>query len=835
MNNVRFDFRLCVTHRNCWPLMCCCLLLLSFAARAEGMPQATLPVPDLYWQFDASGQANFSITDAYDASVDIQTKGGMLLTEGVRETPAFLFDGVGAAFHVAGNLMSTNQDLSIAAWVRPELLAPDGWHSVVEIAGEKRSGSHAAPQAGIAITRLFDGKIALFHNHTRYLWPLPYNPGRWMHLAAVFMASGEVKLYVNALPQGEPSATAYQMPAAMESTAFIGRSVAVSTNESAQAQYFRGAIDHFFVYTRRIPEDFVEILYGIARPPAFTDHFTAPGFPQPYWDMRPATGFGVHSGVLHATGFHGPNHLGATSPFPDKEFSLWHRYNDLRYRKDIPEDEQQLDLTLRQSLCGSMQIALRITPHAVSFIHASKDREKVLAVSATPDFEPNTWYNTRVRIVGKECAVWLRDAEGHWGDAFLTHTLEVADFSTASFTLTIHPGADYQIDNFHVRPFQGNILENIDALDTVQLHTSANRENSGTIIPQGGLYPPDETVHLWIETAPGFFFNRWDEENNSDFYNILGSQTRLSLDGDKSVTALMRKSYNLPDAIYGQTHYDSNYAPHGYTNLDFSGLVSKYEDASGFVHRFMPAKVVLQVKDFPADDPLRSLHLSEIEQVIDDDGQPIYYPYPVGATVHIQAYPLGNMMGFPNILMGWETEPGTAINQAPSPEEEHRFTVTPLDAAAAIQFRLHAGMVGAEVEIPAYVRFRQTSGHHSLVNKAVKDGVLTHTYHVFGPLGACQEMSAMTLQFKHAYVGPLGLGNYDDLPRHGVSYRLIPLELHGSVGDARFLYKNWLIHDTCWAPIDGNPSEALRLANPALSPGKGLIKTSLNTPIIGGQ
>ena len=417
----------------------------------------------------------------------------------------------------------------------------------------------------------------------------------------------------------------------------------------------------------------------------------------------------------------------------------------------------------------------------------------------------------------------------------MSHTLEMASFRSAAFALTVHPGADYQIDNFYTRPYDGELMTDISALDTQQLKTSTNLDNSGKIIPAGGQYPHDESVHLRIETAPGYVFNLWDEEGDARFFNNQGLQTRLAMDSDKSVTAKLRKSYNTPDAVFGETHYDSHYAPHGYTNLDFSNLISTYEDRAGNVYRYLPAQVVLEIDDYPRNDPLRRLLLSEIAHVIDAEGAPVLYSYPVGVTVNIEAYPLNNVMGYPNILMGWETIPGTAINQCPTPEDRQRFTVPPLEDDTALQFRLHAGMVGVEMLLPAYVRYRQTSGNHYLVGQNKNDnGMLFNTYHVFGPVGALQEMSAITLQFAPAYTGPLGLGKYEDLPHHGTSYRLIPFNRHGPIGDSVSMYKKWILNDACWAPADGNPSEPPELANPVLSPGKGLVKSSPYTPIVGG-
>ncbi len=798
--------------------------------------QLDLPIPDLYWQIVDSENARFMFSSAYGSALEGHAIGKYFLTQGIREESVFLFDGATFAFKVEGDMFyEANRDISISAWIRPDMLFVESWNSLVEIAGEIPVNEAVPPLAGISITRMDGGKIALYNNHTRYEWPFPYHPGRWVHLAAVFRTSGDVDLYVNALKQDKPFQITYQTPSVVESTAYIGRNVTTFSEEPLKAHFFRGAVDSFYVFLQQFSEEVVSFLYHLGRPATFSDHFHIPGLPEQYWDIQPPTGFGIHSDVLHVTGYHGPNTLGATSPIQNREFSLWHRYNDVRYVEDIPVGDQLLELVLRMSPCETERISLRFSPRSLQFIHVLNENVTVLATATEPDFMPNTWYNSRVRVVGNQCAVWLRDQAGSWGDAVMSHTLEMECFHSGAFALTVHPGADYQIDNFHTRPYDGELLAGIDSIDIQHLNTSTSLDNSGKIFPEGGQYPLDESVHLRIETAPGFIFKLWDEEGDTHFYNHQGLQTRLVMDSDKLVTAKLRKSYNLPDAVFGNTHYDSHYAPYGHTNLDFSGLISTYEDRAGKVHRFVPAKVVLHVDDYPKNDPLRSLQLSEIAHVIDAKGDPILYSYPVGTTVHIEAYPLDNIMGFPNILMGWETTPGTEINQCPFPEDRHRFTIPPIEDDTALQFRLHAGMVGVEIVIPSYVRYRQTSGNHYLVGqKQNDDGMLYYTYHVFGPVGALQEMSAITLQFAPAYTGPLGQGKYEDLPRHGTSYRLIPFVRHGPIGDSLSMYKKWILNDACWAPIDGNPSEPPELANPALSPGKGLVKSSTYTPIVGG-
>ena len=214
------------------------------------------------------------------------------------------------------------------------------------------------------------------------------------------------------------------------------------------------------------------------------DNFERQGMPAERWDIRPRTGFGIESSKqLNAVGYHGPNTLGASSPLQDMEFSLWFLYRDLRPFEEIPVGEQEFDIVLRWCKDSTGMVWLRLSPRGLRLMSTDGAETRTLAVAGmefeagaivnldtlSMQFTPGSWYNLRIRIVGNQVRVWLRDDDGKWGTPVLTVLELPHNITSTAYAFTAHPTARYRLANFRMRAFEGDISRDIEDLDNEKL------------------------------------------------------------------------------------------------------------------------------------------------------------------------------------------------------------------------------------------------------------------------------------------------------------------------------------------------------------------------------
>ena len=315
---------------------------------------------------------------------------------------------------------------------------------------------------------------------------------------------------------------------------------------------------------------------------------------------------------------------------------------------------------------------------------------------------------------------------------------------------------------------------------------------------------------------------------------------------------IMRHSYSQPEHSYGEAPYDSTYAPHGITEVNLTGLINTYTPVQGATQSYFPARVRITAQDFPMDDPMREVVLSGIDDVRDAGGAPIPFAWPAGTVLTIQAEPYAHPAGFDHILLAWNTSPGTAINHCPTPEQEHSFTVPPLDTGLSLELSLVTGVVhqyvGAMVELPIPdVQFDVTfsQSHGTATYSYQEAGIfVSHNRVVIGPKGATQEMEVSFHEHQSrrmervlggmgwAYAAMFVDGNYVYPPFNGSDPRSIPINAHGDMGDTLLTLLDEFMSGQVEVQPGSNPHNPLVVANPALSPGSGTMRSSDNTAIV---
>jgi len=394
-----------------------------------------------------------------------------------------------------------------------------------------------------------------------------------------------------------------------------------------------------------------------------------------------------------------------------------------------------------------------------------------------------------------------------------------------------------------VRAYDGPIDQNLGTIDTESLSLTVNMEDSAAVRPAGGSYPPGERVPVSVTAEPGFVFRQWEDAAGGWVPNSRSRDTWLMMDGPRSLNVIMRHSYSQPEHSYGEAPYDSTYTPHGVTSVNLTGLVNSYTPVHGSPQSYFPARVRITAQDFPMDDPMREVVLSGIDDVRDAGGMPIPFAWPAGTVLTIQAEPYAHPAGFDHILLAWNTSPGTTINQCPTPEQEHSFTVPSLNPGQSLQLSLVTGVVHKYVVVPFAIGegtsdYSQTHGSHDY---EVLPGVPTnHRYTVIGPRGASQQLSVEYLQFQDSKTGILGFGWGTMLPEflNGELYfpplfyetKDYPIIVHGDLGDTRLISSGVFVDGSVQVASSTTPQTPYA-ANPALEPGSGTIQGSDDTPI----
>jgi len=402
-----------------------------------------------------------------------------------------------------------------------------------------------------------------------------------------------------------------------------------------------------------------------------------------------------------------------------------------------------------------------------------------------------------------------------------------------------------------VRAYDGPIDQGLGAIDTELLSLAVNMEDSAAVRPAGGSYPPGERVPVSVTAEPGFVFRQWEDAVDGWVPNSRSRDTWLMMDGPRSLYVIMRHSYSQPEHSYGEAPYDSTYTPHGVTSVNLTGLINTYTPVQGSTQSYFPARVRITAQDFPMDDPMREVLLSSIDDVRDAGGMPIPFAWPAGTVLTIQAEPYAHPAGFDHILLAWNTSPGTTINQCPTPEQEHSFTVPPLNPGQSLQLSLVTGVVhkyvnaGAEVPFPGVqfdVTFNQSHGTATYSYQEI--GIFySHNRVVIGPKGATQEMEVTFHEHQsrrmERVLGGMGwtytpmfvAGEYVYPPFNGFDPRSIPINVHGDMGDTLLTLLDEFMSGQVEVQPGSNPHNPLVVANPALSPGSGTMRSSDDTPI----
>ena len=396
-----------------------------------------------------------------------------------------------------------------------------------------------------------------------------------------------------------------------------------------------------------------------------------------------------------------------------------------------------------------------------------------------------------------------------------------------------------------MRAYDGPIDQGLGAIDTELLSLAVNMEDSAAVRPAGGSYPPGERVPVSVTAEPGFVFRQWEDAVDGWVPNSRSRDTWLMMDGPRSLYVIMRHSYSQPEHSYGEAPYDSTYTPHGVTSVNLTGLINTYTPVQGSTQSYFPARVRITAQDFPMDDPMREVVLSGINDVRDAGGMPIPFAWPAGTVLTIQAEPYAHPAGFDHILLAWNTSPGTTINQCPTPEQEHSFTVPSLNPGQSLQLSLVTGVVHKYVLVPYAVGegtsdYSQSHGSHDY--EVLLQGLsINHRYTVIGPQGASQELSVEYLQFQDSKTGILGFSWSYMLPEflNGELYfpplfyetKDYPIIVHGDLGDTRLISSGVFVDGSVQVASSTTPQTPYA-ANPALEPGSGTIQNTDDTPIV---
>jgi len=402
-----------------------------------------------------------------------------------------------------------------------------------------------------------------------------------------------------------------------------------------------------------------------------------------------------------------------------------------------------------------------------------------------------------------------------------------------------------------VRAYDGPIDQNLGTIDTESLSLTVNMEDSAAVRPAGGSYPPGERVPVSVTAEPGFVFRHWEDAAGGGVPNSRSRDTWLMMDGPRSLDVIMRLSYSQPEHSYGEAPYDSTYTPHGVTSVNLTGLINSYTPVHGSTQSYFPARVRITAQDFPMDDPMREVVLSGIDDVWDAGRAPISFAWPAGTVLTIQAEPYAHPAGFDHILLAWNTSPGTAINQCPTPEQEHSFTVPPLNPGQTLQLSLVTGVVntyvnaGAEVPFPGVhfdVTFNQSHGT-ATYSYLDTTSIVIHYHEVIGPKGATQEMEVSFHEHQsrrmERVLGGMGWGYAPMIvngeltypPFNGFDTQIFPINVHGDLGDTQFTLNGEFVSGQVEAQEGSNPG-ILYAANKAKEPGSGTMRSSDSTAIV---
>ncbi len=475
-----------------------------------------------------------------------------------------------------------------------------------------------------------------------------------------------------------------------------------------------------------------------------------------------------------------------------------------------------------------------------------------VATNTAVKSEPNWWYNIRMRMVGDDIRVWRRADDGSWPSPVLGADDQLSGVYRAAgygFSIDAPTGgrATYNVDNFRVRPYDGAIDTNIGEIDVNALTLDMTPGATGSVVPSGGLYPVEECVYLRVVESGDYVFDAWGGLDVDSLDDTGALDLELTMDGAVSLAAEMRERYCGSGASYGSAPYDSTYAPDGYAPVTFDGLVETWTDGNNVPHEYVPAKLILTVRDYPDDDPLREVVIDGVGDT-EENGVAKMWNYPVGTEILVRAVAKTHPAGFGLNLFAITTSPGTAINNCPTPEKRHTFYMPPVDTG---NFTLN--VVAPVVEHTVTATF--PSGVGASFDCALSEGIAdltfndtgyeeSYSYEVLAPGGAIETVQSSCFDFQESFQSPAGLAN----PRSGqpvrwadgigfyypedYSTRQVLIEFIGYCGDTKLLYHGHLVSSTITVPSTTDITDSLVAANNPLSPGSGSMLASENTAII---
>ena len=161
---------------------------------------------------------------------------------------ADVLDGVNDYFRVptAASLQFGEGSFTAEAWILPESVPGPGGARIANNRGTGAGGAYPGWQLKITDAsgrwRLWDTAIDDGSTYRMYEGTPTYEYGAWYHIAMVYEADAQLRLYVNGNPEGSISTTSFGSISNSLPTA-IGAALAASGVEGTHSQFFDGSMD----------------------------------------------------------------------------------------------------------------------------------------------------------------------------------------------------------------------------------------------------------------------------------------------------------------------------------------------------------------------------------------------------------------------------------------------------------------------------------------------------------------------------------------------------------------------------------------------------------------
>ena len=157
-------------------------------------------------------------------------------------------DGVDDYLRVpdAPSLQFGEGSFTAEVWIQPETVLSGGGARIANNRGTGPGGAHPGWQLKIAEAsgrwRLWDTAIDDGSSYRMYEGTPTYEYGQWYHIAMVYEADSQLRLYVNGSPEGSVAASDYGSISNSLPTA-VGAALAANGVEGTHSQFFDGSVD----------------------------------------------------------------------------------------------------------------------------------------------------------------------------------------------------------------------------------------------------------------------------------------------------------------------------------------------------------------------------------------------------------------------------------------------------------------------------------------------------------------------------------------------------------------------------------------------------------------